>query len=71
MTTLPDKVYSEYVNNAKLAERRYKFLKTMPKALRPIQYAEALKGWEEGRSRYLIESITKCHGDPKDLFANI
>lgn len=49
---LPNKVYAEYCNNAKLAERRYKFLKTMPKAMRPIDHEEVLKGWEQGRSLY-------------------
>lgn len=52
MAELPDKVYAEYCNNAKLAEKRYQFLKSIPKALRPIDHEEALKAWELGRNRY-------------------
>lgn len=49
---LPDKVYAEYCNNAKLAERRYKFLKSMPKSMRPIDHVQALQAWDEGRKKY-------------------
>lgn len=51
---LSDKVYSEYCNNPVLAERRYQFLKSMPKALRPYDHEEALKAWEAGRQKYML-----------------
>lgn len=49
---LIDKVYNEYCNNEKSAERRYQFLLTMPKNLRPIEYDQVLKEWQEARKRY-------------------
>lgn len=60
---LPDKVYSEYCNNAKLAERRYLFLKSIPKAMRPIDHVQVLAQWEEGREKYVNKSKTLPKGE--------
>jgi len=49
---LVNKVIRELNNHERLAMRRYKFLKTMPKSLRPIEYAESLASWEEAIKQF-------------------
>ena len=49
---LTDRILRELSNNERLTMRRYKFLKTMPKPLRPIEYAETLQSWEEAIKQF-------------------
>ena len=49
---LVHKVLRELSQNEHRAMKRYKFLKTMPKSLRPIEYQESLASWEEAIRQY-------------------
>ena len=45
--------------NFKFAERRFKFLQSMPKSLRPYNHFQVIESWEEGIKRYYETQVER------------